>query len=56
MAVMRVDEEKSLGDLLLAAGEDPGKGSFVNYVSIFLPLFDQVSTLVSIGWLFIYQP
>ena len=25
MAVMRVDEEKSLGDLLLAAGEDPGK-------------------------------
>ena len=32
------------------------KGPFVNYVIMFLPIFDQASTLVINGYHFPYQP
>ena len=34
----------------------PTKGSFVNYVITFLPIFDQLTTLVIIGYHFDDQP
>ena len=49
----------ALWELLSGNHLKPSKGSkgpFVNYVIMFLPIFDQVSTLVTIGYHFPYQP
>ena len=35
-------------DMIIAYSTIPGKGPFVNYVSMFLPIFDQVSTLSNV--------